>query len=855
MNSYESYKPTPFWFLNHQLEKEELLRQLQLMKESGVPGFFMHPRAGLKVPYGSCAWFEIIRYIVEKSEELGLKAWLYDEDPFPSGAAGGRICMENPAFRALNLCCKRVKPDAAGNVNAHFGDVGILSVVAILQNEAGDILQTRDLTAQVGVLREEYYCRENKSSYYCDWVNDVTYSHVRAETYFPEMVLQYRFNEPGWEVLAIYTEVAITDEKHMYKPDCLNGACTQRFIELTHEKYKETLGEYFGTVIPGIFIDEPSQGGFLPWTGCMEEEFFRAHGYHLKENLYRLWVGKDESSRSLRADYWSTVGNLYEKNFFEPLEDWCKKNGLLFVGHLKSEENPLAQIFVGKPLTSYLKHLDMPGFDIICHNLGNHERPALLFGALLAASDGHQQGKNHVLCEAFACNPFNFGMDGVMRITNWLFALGITWLVPHGFYYSYDGYRKYDAGKSFFFQDDEFVKYPEFCEYTGKYGFFLGENKNDCNTALFYPYRELLKYYPAEQEEAICLRDSIFGAVSQLVSSHVVFDIVTEDTLDDATIENGILQCGQMQYKNVLIPKGISFSHPYIAHLQSKGIDVVRIDDVSILSACRTHLTGTGTDELIVNRKKIDEDIYLFVFNNASTYSRFSIHEKGYLYYYDVLKDVYFKVEGEILLNGYEAGVYVVSKQEKQYQGQYENPDVIECRQYEYDLHPQWEYVPKGALQTFSRWNISITSNAINLNFQNHPFCEVRSLVGTENKAIMERRKRPWEDIAKEVASHYPVRAEFSTTFFENKGNGKCRKYLLIEGDTFCGDVQLFLNDKQLKQEHFHPYFVYDFSNMTIEISSYLEDGENVLRVVWKEANERDGIYTSIHIMQEENRM
>ena len=78
MLTVEDYTPAPFWFLNHQLEKDELLRQLRLMKEQGINAFFMHPRAGLRIPYGSNEWFELIRYIAMLPQEIDTAAKHYD---------------------------------------------------------------------------------------------------------------------------------------------------------------------------------------------------------------------------------------------------------------------------------------------------------------------------------------------------------------------------------------------------------------------------------------------------------------------------------------------------------------------------------------------------------------------------------------------------------------------------------------------------------------------------------------------------------------------------------------------------------------------------------------------------------
>src|SRR5690554_2962524 len=86
--------PLSFWFLNHWLEEDELVRQIGELKKKGFAGFFMHPRGGLNIPYGSGQWYQWIELCVKEARRQGMEAWLYDEDPYPSGAAGGRVIFE-----------------------------------------------------------------------------------------------------------------------------------------------------------------------------------------------------------------------------------------------------------------------------------------------------------------------------------------------------------------------------------------------------------------------------------------------------------------------------------------------------------------------------------------------------------------------------------------------------------------------------------------------------------------------------------------------------------------------------------------------------------------------------------------
>ena len=96
------FRGTPFWAWNSKLEPEVLRRQIRVMKEMGMGGFFMHSRVGLNTPYLGKEWFECINACIDEAEKLGMKAWLYDEDRWPSGAAGG-IVTKNHAYRMRSL--------------------------------------------------------------------------------------------------------------------------------------------------------------------------------------------------------------------------------------------------------------------------------------------------------------------------------------------------------------------------------------------------------------------------------------------------------------------------------------------------------------------------------------------------------------------------------------------------------------------------------------------------------------------------------------------------------------------------------------------------------------------------------
>ena len=95
MNHMKEYRPLPFWSWNDKLEKEKLIDQIHWMKKNGIGGFFMHARSGLMTEYLSEEWMQCIEACADEAKKLGMKAWIYDENGWPSGFVGGKLLEDN----------------------------------------------------------------------------------------------------------------------------------------------------------------------------------------------------------------------------------------------------------------------------------------------------------------------------------------------------------------------------------------------------------------------------------------------------------------------------------------------------------------------------------------------------------------------------------------------------------------------------------------------------------------------------------------------------------------------------------------------------------------------------------------
>ena len=114
-NPGAEYRCTPFWAWNCSLDEQLLKDEIGFMQEMGMGGFHMHTRAGMSVPYLSDEYMGKIRTCVEEARKRGMLAWLYDEDKWPSGFAGGLVTRKEENRQRFLLFSPR-KPEGKRDV-------------------------------------------------------------------------------------------------------------------------------------------------------------------------------------------------------------------------------------------------------------------------------------------------------------------------------------------------------------------------------------------------------------------------------------------------------------------------------------------------------------------------------------------------------------------------------------------------------------------------------------------------------------------------------------------------------------------------------------------------------------------
>ncbi|MCZ2147776.1 MAG: hypothetical protein LC126_08360 [Bryobacterales bacterium] len=119
------YSSAPLLVWNGTVTDAAIDRMLDDLNSQHVRGFFIHPRPGLITPYLTTEWFRLVRHAVDAAARRGMQAWLYDENSYPSGFAGGNVPFAHPDSynQGQGLVRRRLTPgESAANCVVHTGE-------------------------------------------------------------------------------------------------------------------------------------------------------------------------------------------------------------------------------------------------------------------------------------------------------------------------------------------------------------------------------------------------------------------------------------------------------------------------------------------------------------------------------------------------------------------------------------------------------------------------------------------------------------------------------------------------------------------------------------------------------------
>lgn len=514
-NPKNEYDVTYMWLWNVPVSKELVDRELSEYKKAGINSLYIVPlpkdfrpesiRTFLEPEYMTEEFLDIVEYTVRKCVELGMKPWLYDEGGWPSGGACGLTFRQNPNAKLKFLEKRKITLRGDKRFYPEDGFVALFRGKKRLPDNyiaAGDV----ELDA--------YYITER--------INDLN----RVD----------------------YTDESVIDT----------------FINNTYEKYKERLGDLFGDSLPIIFTDEP---GLMRDSIATDEFalFEKRFGYDLRNFLYVIEdsgkLCETEEEIQARIDHGILLGELFKKNTFEKLSNWCENAGIYFSGHLDIDNRPFGGMSKCTfSMVDALRSFHVPAVDVIWEQIRypyggrapvDSETLGFGFFPRLSPSAARQTGRTVAATESLGIYGDGLTHDEIRYVTNYQIIRGINAI----------NYGSITLGKAratclltrpnFRPEKPGFYNMREFNEYYARLCYLARLGYAEGDTAIYMPCRD----YWADINTVDDTNITFKNVGTALEAKNIPFDIIDDAGILAAEDTGEGLKLGDAIYRHIAVPK------------------------------------------------------------------------------------------------------------------------------------------------------------------------------------------------------------------------------------------------------------------------------------------------------------
>jgi hypothetical protein len=507
--SSSEYRSKPLWVWNGKVTEAELDRMLAELKDAGFGGLFVHPRPGMITEYLSDDWFKMYEYTVKRGKELDLEVWIYDENSYPSGFAGGHVPQEMPESynQGQGLALEKTETLPVDLKGYH---------ICLKKENDG----WKDITSSVNEYKDvkgEYYLY--KKTYYrkSDWYGG--YSYV----------------------------------------DLLYPGVTEKFIALTMKGYEQSLKNEFGKAVPGIFTDEPNivTSGGLRWTPDLFDVFVKQWGYDLKP-LLPLLSEETGNWKKVRHDYMETLLQLFIDRWSKPWHAYTEANNLKWTGHYWEHGWP--QMNDGPDNMAMYAWHQMPAIDML-FNQFNDVSPQAQFGNVRSVKElrsvANQMGYKRTLSETYGGGGWDETFKDFKRLGDWEYVLGVNFMNQHLSHETLTGARKYDYPPVFTYHSPWFNNYKTLNDYFGRLSLVMSKGVQKNDIIVLEPNSTLWSYFShtGSNKALMAIGTSFQAFITSLEKHQVEYDLGSENIIKDhGKVKNGKFIVGEASYSTVVIP-------------------------------------------------------------------------------------------------------------------------------------------------------------------------------------------------------------------------------------------------------------------------------------------------------------
>jgi hypothetical protein len=330
--------------------RQRIVRDFDRLAANGI--FIVNLSPGRGEPkYLSPEHMSQVKFTVQEAAKRNMRLWIQDESDYPSGFAGGNISKRYPQLGMQGMVADIHVHVAPGQTLTMPAPPDTLAIFATKTSSEGELQGVVPIPVPAdGQLK---------------WI-------VPAQGSTP--------NEPrlSWEVVFVRHIYISSPTRNFNREDgtrakdglyslidYLDPEATRAFLKITHETYRQAVGDEFGKIVLGFFGDEPDYSiSGLPWSPKLLAEFQERKGYDLRPYIPMFFQGKltDEAQRA-KADFYDVWSAIFRGSFFGEQAEWCKKYNVEYLVHLNHEETMLALERSEGDYFRDNRYVEVPGID------------------------------------------------------------------------------------------------------------------------------------------------------------------------------------------------------------------------------------------------------------------------------------------------------------------------------------------------------------------------------------------------------------------------------------------------------------------------------------------------------------
>jgi hypothetical protein len=470
-----------WWWFGPSVTKEEIERELRVMKEGGIGGVEVQPvypllpddpAKGIRnLPYLSDEFLDMLKFTAEKCKELGMRfdltlgsGWSFGGARTPITEAAGQLRVERVKIDAGT---RRVPLPSMIPAEKFLGAFAAVTSLGSSMDPAPTSKELTDIHDGSVWLPADLQTSGSEVLFFISGRSGM-------------QVKRPSFGAEGYVL------------NHLDKPSVDN------YLKTTGDRLFQVFNK--NDVPYSVFCDSLEVYN-QDWTDDFLAEFQKRRGYDLKPYLPALVMDIGPKTADIRYDWGRTITELFNERFMVPMQAWSKRNGTRF--RIQGYGLPPAAI-------SSNQWADVSD--------GEGAQWKVVRAARWASSANHIYGRNVTSSETwtwlhspvFRATPLDLKAEADIH-----FLQGINQLIGHGWAYTppqveYPGWRFYAAG----IYDEKnpwWIVMPDLALYLQRLSWLMrqGEPKND--VALYLPNADAYAHFSAGKVHLIDMERELVG--------------------------------------------------------------------------------------------------------------------------------------------------------------------------------------------------------------------------------------------------------------------------------------------------------------------------------------------------------